>query len=70
MAAEIVSFRADVQEGNEIDSASKFRESAAKLQKLGPRITGSQYRLSLIASKLQLVADCRLQVIGNAQDNQ
>lgn len=70
VAAEIVSFRADVQEGNEIDSASKFRESAAKLQKLGPRITGSQNRLSLIASKLQLVADCRLQVIGNAQDNQ
>lgn len=70
VAAEIESFRADVQEGNEIDSGSKFRDSAAKLQKLGPRITGSQNRLSLIASKLQHVADCRLRVVGDAHDIQ
>ena len=70
VAAEILAFRAEVQEGDELDSGSKFRDSAAKLERLGPRITGSQSRLSLIASKLQHIADCRLRVIGNAHDIQ
>lgn len=44
--------------------------SGSVLQRLGPRLTGSQNRLSLIAFTLQRIADCRLRVIGNARDMQ
>lgn len=69
-ALEISSLREDIRDGNEIDGASRFRDRATELRKLGPRIRGSESRLSLIAAKLQHIADCRLHVVSTPQEIQ
>lgn len=70
VATEVNLLREDMRGGNELTGASKFRDSATELRKLGPRLRGSESRLMLIAAKLEHIADCRLHVVSTPQEIQ